>query len=69
MTRTEAADKAGVSEATMERAMKVDRSGAPELVVRLPRHSHGRAEQWPRVIQGWCVVQNILKLFQLVVVQ
>jgi hypothetical protein len=49
--------------------MKVDRSGAPELVVRLTHHAHGLAEQRPRVIQGWCVVQNSLKLFQLVVVQ
>jgi hypothetical protein len=69
MTRTEAAEKAGVSEANFLHAGNLEEASSIREALRLPRHAHGCTKQWPRVIQGWCAVQNILKLFQLVVVQ
>jgi len=69
ITRTEAAEKAGVSEANFLHAGNLEQAPSIREALRLPRHAHGCTKQWPRVIQGWCAVQNILKLFQLVVVQ
>ena len=47
MSRTEAADKAGVSVKTMERAMKVDRNGSPRGIVSIPL-TINPPNPWPR---------------------
>jgi hypothetical protein len=69
ISRAEAADKAGVSEANRQRAADLEQAPSIREALRLPHHAHGRTEQRPRVIQVWCVVQNSLELIQLVVVQ